>query len=129
MNHQESERFLVFSKRISTLSQVMLIDELLQIAEYDDRTTETHSKKLRRQLQLVEVAFKLQDNKIIAMDSCVLYLPTFRLKRKLTLRFFIQARYQTNSCLVTILKKPNRIHGTDGWWKKQLNFSLKSWKS
>lgn len=89
--YQRSERFLVFSKKFQPPPDV--IDELLQI-EYDPerrkRIQETADK-----LQPIEVAFKLQDGKIIAMDSCVLfaYLST---EKETHLRFFIQARYQTN---------------------------------
>ena len=88
---QESERFLIFSKKFQPRSDV--IDELLQI-EYDPerrkRIQETGDK-----LQPIEVAFKLQDGKIVAMDNCVLfaYLST---EKETHLRFFIQARYQTN---------------------------------
>ena len=87
----ESERFLVFSKKFQPRGDV--IDELLQI-EYDaerrKRIQETGKK-----LQPVEIAFKLQDGRITAMNSCVLsaYLPT---EKETHLRFFIQARYQTN---------------------------------
>ena len=88
---QESERFLVFSKKFQPRPDI--IDELLQI-EYEPerrkRIQETAGK-----LQPIEVAFKLQDGKIIAMDNCVLfaYLST---EKETDLRFFIQARYQTN---------------------------------
>lgn len=88
---QESERFLVFSKKFQPRPDI--IDELLQI-EYEPerrkRIQETAGK-----LQPIEVAFKLQDGKIIAMDNCVLfaYLST---EKETHLRFFIQARYQTN---------------------------------
>ncbi|MXV83570.1 hypothetical protein F4Z98_09365, partial [Candidatus Poribacteria bacterium] len=88
---QKSERFLIFSKKFQPPPDV--IDELLQI-EYDPerrkRIQETADK-----LQPIEVAFKLQDGKIIAMDNCVLfaYLST---EKETHLRFFIQARYQTN---------------------------------
>ena len=88
---QESERFLVFSKKFQPRPDI--IDELLQI-EYEPerrkRIQETAGK-----LQPIEVAFKLQDGKIIAMDNCVLfaYLST---QKETHLRFFIQARYQTN---------------------------------
>ncbi|MYC75892.1 DUF91 domain-containing protein [Candidatus Poribacteria bacterium] len=87
---QESERFLIFSKKFQPPPNV--IDELLEI-EYPERRKriqETVDK-----LQPIEVAFKLQDGKIIAMDNCVLfaYLST---EKETHLRFFIQARYQTN---------------------------------
>ena len=93
MNNEdpELERFLVFSKKFQPRPDV--IDELLQI-EYDaerrKRIQETGEKP-----QPIEVAFKLQDGKITAMDNCVLfaYLPT---EKETHLRFFIQARYQTN---------------------------------
>ena len=89
--YQKSEKFLIFSKKFQPRPDV--IDELLQI-EYDaerrKRIQETADK-----LQPIEVAFKLQDGKITAMDSCVLfaYLST---EKETHLRFLIQARYQTN---------------------------------
>ena len=87
----ESERFLVFSKKFQPRGGV--IDELLQI-EYDEerrkRIQETGEK-----LQPIEVAFKLQDDRITSINNCVLfaYLPT---EKETRLRFLIQARYQTN---------------------------------
>lgn len=87
----EFERFLVFSKKFQPRRDV--INELLQM-EYDEgrrkRIQETGEK-----LQPIEIAFKLQDDRITAMNSCVLsaYLPT---EKETHLRFFIQARYQTN---------------------------------
>ena len=89
--YQESEKFLVFSKKFQPHPDV--IDELLQI-EYDAERRK-RIQETAETLQPIEVAFKLQDGKIIAIDSCVLfaYLPT---EKETHLRFFIQARYQTN---------------------------------
>ena len=89
--YQESEKFLVFSKKFQPHPDI--IDELLQI-EYDAERRK-RIQETAETLQPIEVAFKLQDGKIIAIDSCVLfaYLPT---EKETRLRFFIQARYQTN---------------------------------
>ncbi len=89
--YQESERFLVFSKKIQPRPDV--IKELLQI-EYD-AGPQKRIQETAETFQPIEVAFKLQEGKITAMDSCVLfaYLPT---EKETRLRFFIQARYQTN---------------------------------
>ena len=89
--YQMSERFLVFSKKFQPRPDV--IDELLQI-EYDPERRK-RIQETAKKLQPIEVAFKLQDGKIIAMDNCVLfaYLST---EKETHLRFFIQARYQTN---------------------------------
>ena len=88
--NQESEKFLVFRHEVQPPQAV--IDELLQQAEDDE---EQHRiQRSAKQQQPVEVAFKLIDGRITAMDSCVLfaYLPT---QKETHLRFLIQGRYQT----------------------------------
>lgn len=87
---QTSETFLVFRKDVQPPKEV--IDELLQNAEEDDERQRIERSATKQ--QPVEVAFKLRDGQIAAMDSCVLfaYLPT---QKETHLRFLIQARYQT----------------------------------
>ena len=87
----ESEKFLIFSKKFQPRQDV--INELLQ-TEYDAERRK-RVQETAEELQPIEVAFKLQDGRITAMDSCVLfaYLPT---EKETHLRFLIQARYQTN---------------------------------
>ena len=92
-NNQLSETFLVFRREVQPPQAV--IDELLQQAENDEEDEEQHRiQRSAKQQQPVEVAFKLIDGRITAMDSCVLfaYLPT---QRETHLRFLIQGRYQT----------------------------------
>ena len=87
----EFERFLVFSKKFQPRQDV--IDELLQM-KHDEKRRERIQETAEKP-QPIEIAFKLQDGRITAMDNCVLfaYLPT---EKETRLRFFIQARYQTN---------------------------------
>ena len=89
-HNQPSETFLVFQKEIQPQKDV--INQLIQQEEFkeDQQRIERSAEKL----QPIEVAFKIQDERIIEMDSCVLfaYLPT---QMKTNLRFLIQARYQT----------------------------------
>ena len=87
---QPSETFLVFRKDIQPPKDV--IYELSQQAE-DGEERQRIQRSATKQ-QPVEVAFKLRDGQITAMDSCVLfaYLPT---DKETHLRFLIQARYQT----------------------------------
>lgn len=88
--NKTTETFLVFRKEIYPPKDV--INQLIHQEEYpeDKKRIERSAEKL----QPVEIAFKIQDERIIEMDSCVLfaYLPT---KMKTNLRFLIQARYQT----------------------------------
>jgi len=87
----EFERFLVFSKKVQPRRDV--IDELLQM-KHDEKRQERIQETAEKP-QPIEIAFKLQDGRITAMNNCVLfaYLPT---EKETRLRFFIQARYQTN---------------------------------
>ena len=88
--NQVSETFLVFCREVQPSQEV--IDELLQQAEDDEEQHRIQRSAKKR--QPVEVAFKLSDGQITAMDSCVLfaYLPT---QKETHLRFLIQGRYQT----------------------------------
>ena len=87
---QPPETFLIFRKDVQPPKEV--INELLQQAE-DDEERQRIQRSATKQ-QPIEVAFKLLDGQITAMDSCVLfsYLPT---EKETHLRFLIQARYQT----------------------------------
>ncbi len=88
---QSSEEFLVFSKKARPPYDVM--DWALEQAEDDDDRQRVQRSK--EEQQTIEVAFKLEDSKIVAMgDESALfaYLPTQMVTR---LRFLIQARYQT----------------------------------
>ena len=90
-NDKPSETFLVFRKKIHPPKDV--IDKLLEQAE--DEEEQQSIQQSADQLQPIEVAFKLQDDRITAMDdNCVLfaYLPT---QKETHLKFLIQARYQT----------------------------------
>lgn len=98
---QTSETFLVFHKDVQPAKDV--IDVLLQNADDDERQSIQRSATKQ---QPVEVAFKLRDGQITAMDRCVLfaYLPT---EKETHLRFFIQARYQTTPARDNIPKIDN----------------------
>ena len=87
---QPPETFLIFRKDVQPPKDV--INELLQQAEYDEERQRIQRSATKQ--QPIEVAFKLLDGQITAMDSCVLfsYLPT---EKETHLRFLIQARYQT----------------------------------
>ena len=90
-NNKSSETFLVFGKTVHPPKDV--IDKLLEQAE--DEEEQQSIQQSADQLQPIEVAFKLQDDRITAMDdNCVLfaYLPT---EKETHLKFLIQARYQT----------------------------------
>ena len=90
-NDKPSETFLVFRKKIHPPKDV--IDKLLEQAE--DEEEQQSIQQSADQLQPIEVAFKLQDDRITPMDdNCVLfaYLPT---QKETHLKFLIQARYQT----------------------------------
>ena len=90
-NNELSETFLVFRKKIHPPKDV--IDKLLEQAE--DEEEQQGIQQSAEELQPIEVAFKLQDDRITAMDdNCVLfaYLPT---QKETHLKFLIQARYQT----------------------------------
>ena len=92
-NQLSEETFLVFRREVQPPQVV--IDELLQQAKADEEDEEKHRiQRSAKQQQPIEVAFKLIDGRITAMDSCVLfaYLPT---QRETHLRFLIQGRYQT----------------------------------
>ena len=87
---RSSETFLVFRKEI--LPPQGVIQELLRKAKND--AERDRIQRSAKKLQPVDVAFKLSDGQIVAVDSPVLfaYLPT---QKKTYLRFLIQARYQT----------------------------------
>ena len=109
-NNQLSETFLVFRREVQPPQTI--IDELLQQAEVDEADEEQRRiKQSAKQQQPVEVAFKLSNGRITAMDSCVLfaYLPT---QRETHLRFLIQGRYQTTPA------RDNKQ--TDNPWNKWL---------
>ena len=110
-NNQLSETFLIFRREVQPPQE--LIDELLQQGDDEEQHRIQRSAK---QQQPVEVAFKLRDGRITAMDSCVLfaYLPT---QRETHLRFLIQGRYQTTSARDNI---PNDNPWTDNPWNKWL---------
>lgn len=104
---QPSETFLVFRKDVQPPKDV--IDELLQQAEEDEERQRIQRSATKQ--QPVEVAFKLRDGQITAMNRCVLfsYLPT---DKETHLRFLIQARYQTTPARDNI--------PTDNPWNKWL---------
>ena len=109
-NNESSETFLVFCKKILPSKDV--ISELLEQAEDNDE--EQRIQKSEDKLQPIEVAFKLQDDKITAMDdNCVLfaYLPTEKVTH---LKFLIQARYQTTP------PRDNIIKPSDSPWNRWL---------
>ena len=90
-NNKPSETFLVFCRKVHPQKDV--IDKILEQAE--DKEEQQRIQQAAEKLQSIEVAFKLQDDRITAMDdNCVLfaYLPT---QKETHLRFLIQARYQT----------------------------------
>ena len=109
-NNESSETFLVFCKEVLPPKDV--ISRLLEQAEDDDE--EQRIQKSAEELQPIEVAFKLQDDRITAMDNnCVVfaYLPTEKITH---LKFLIQARYQTTP------PRDNIIKPSDSPWNKWL---------
>ncbi len=91
------ETFLVFSKEVQPPQGV--IDELLQLAEDDEE--QERIRRSSENLQRVEIAFKLDNDRITETDNCVLfaYFPT---QKETHLRFLIQARYQTTPARANI---------------------------
>ena len=89
-NDQLSETFLVFSKAIQPRADI--INEVLQEADTDKEYQRI--KDSAKIPQFIEVAFKLSEGQIAAVNNPVLfaYLPT---QKETHLRFLIQARYQT----------------------------------
>ena len=90
-SNQLSETFLIFRKEVRPPQDVT--NELLYQAE--DVEEQQRIQRAATKPQSVEVAFKLQEGRIKAMDdNCVLfaYLPT---QKETHLKFLIQARYQT----------------------------------
>ncbi len=90
-SNRSSETFLIFRKEVQPPQDVT--NELLYQAE--DVEEQQRIQQAATKSQSVEVAFKLQDSRITAMDdNCVLfaYLPT---QKETHLKFLIQARYQT----------------------------------
>lgn len=88
---QSTDSFVVFPKQgVKPPSNV--IEELLQQAEEEE--DRDRIQRSAHDDQLVEVAFRMHDGKLVATDGCVLfaYLPT---AKETHLRFLIQARYQT----------------------------------
>ena len=91
--NQLSEIFLVFHKAVQPVQDV--IDALLKQTKHDEKRQKIQQSAKKR--QPIEIAFKLHDGSITAMDdNCVLfaYLPT---QKETHLKFLIQARYQTTS--------------------------------
>ncbi|MYB95084.1 DUF91 domain-containing protein [Candidatus Poribacteria bacterium] len=104
-NNELSETFLVFRKKIHPPKYV--IDQLLEQAE--DEEEQQSIQQSAEELQPIEVAFKLQDDRITAMDdNCVLfaYLPT---QKETHLKFLIQARYQTTPARDNIPKPSENL--------------------
>ena len=90
-SNRSFETFLIFRKEVQPPPDVT--NELLYQAE--DVEEQQRIQRAATKSQSVEVAFKLQDSRITAMDdNCVLfaYLPT---QKETHLKFLIQARYQT----------------------------------
>ena len=91
--NQLSEMFLVFHKVVQPPQNV--IDALLKQTKHDEKRQKIQQSAKKQ--QPIEIAFKLHDGSITAMDdNCVLfaYLPTLK---ETHLKFLIQARYQTTS--------------------------------
>ena len=108
-----SETFLVFCKKVPPPKDV--IDKLLKQAE--DEEEQQRIQQSAEEPQPIEIAFKLQDDSITAMDdNCVLfaYLPT---QKKIGLKFLIQARYQTTPARDNI-PKPSE-NPWNGWLVKE----------
>lgn len=89
-DNRSSETYLVFRKEIQPPHGV--IQELLRKAKND--AERQRIQRSANKLQPVDVAFKLSDGQIVAVDNPVLfaYLPT---QKETHLRFLIQARYKT----------------------------------
>ncbi len=109
-NNESSETFLVFCKEVLPPNNV--ISRLLEQAEDDEE--KQRIQKSKEELQPIEIAFKLQGDRIAAMDdNCVLfaYLPT---QKETHLKFFIQARYQTTP------PRDNIINPNESLWNRWL---------
>ena len=93
-NNTSSETFLVFCREVHPPKVV--IDKLLKQAEDEgDEEAKQRLQQSAEEPQPIEIAFKLQNHRITAMnDNCVLfaYLPT---QQETHLKFLVQARYQT----------------------------------
>ena len=88
-----SEMFLVFHKSVQPPQDV--IEVLLQQTRHEEKRQKIQQSAEKQ--QPIEIAFKLHEGSITAMDdNCVLfaYLPT---QKETHLKFLIQARYQTTS--------------------------------
>jgi len=110
-NNQRSETFLIFRKEAQP-PQNVVAELLLQAAEDEDE--HQRIQRSAEKLQPVEVAFRLQNDKITAMtDRCMLfsYLST---QKETRLRFIIQARYQTT------LARDNIEEMEDNLWNEWL---------
>ena len=110
-NDQRAETFLVFRKEVQPPQDA--ISELLLQAEEDEDEHQRIQKSVEKP-QPVEVAFRLQNGKIIVMtDRCMLfsYLST---QKETHLRFIIQARYQTT------LARDNIEEIEDNLWNEWL---------
>ena len=109
-NNESSETFLVFCKEVLPPKDV--ISRLLEQAEDDEE--KQRIQKSADELQPIEIAFKLQDDRITAMDdNCMVfaYLPT---QKETHLKFLIQARYQTTP------PRDNIIHPNESLWNRWL---------
>ena len=106
---QYSEAFLVFRKEIRPQEDVI---RRLQ-SQAENWKEKDRIQRSGEELQPIEVAFKLQKDKITTLDNCVLfaYLPTVI---ETDLRFLIQARYQTTPA------RDNIIHPSESPWNKWL---------
>ena len=89
--NKPSETFLVFRKKIHPPKDI--IDKLLEQAE--DEEEQQGIQQSAGELQPVEVAFKLQDDRITAMDDNSVLFACFPTEKETHLKFLIQARYQT----------------------------------
>lgn len=105
-NNQRSETFLIFRKEAQP-PQNVVAELLLQAAEDEDEYQRI--QRSAEKLQPVEIAFRLQDDKITTMtERCMLfsYLST---QKETHLRFIIQARYQTTLARDNIEEMENNL--------------------
>ena len=105
-NNQRSETFLIFRKEVQP-PQNVVAELLLQAAEDEDEHQRIQGSV--EKLQPVEVAFRLQNDKITTMtERCMLfsYLST---QKETHLRFIIQARYQTTLARDNIEEMENNL--------------------
>ena len=122
-NNELSETSLVFRKKIPPPKNV--IDKLLEQAEDDEE--QQRIQQSAGELQPIEVAFKLQDDRIIETDNSVFVCLSSYRKRD-TSAVSHQARYQTTPARDNI-PKPSENPWNEWLVRETADFLPKSWNN